>query len=61
LQSATPRAGDDAVAQSGGELARAVAAAAVGDDDLVPARAQRRQGFERAADPRRFIQRRDDD
>jgi hypothetical protein len=43
------------------EPRRAGAAAAVGDDHLVAAGAQRRQRGERGADALRLVQRRDDD
>jgi len=52
---------DDTVAEPSGKLARLILAAAVGDDHFVAARTQWRKRFERGADTRRLVQRRDDD
>ena len=61
LRGTAARRDDDPVAESRGKLRRAVFAAAVGDDHLVAARAQRRERLERGADAGGFVQRRDDD
>jgi hypothetical protein len=61
LRCAAARSGEHAIAQPGRERRGAVLAAAVDDDHLVAARAQRRERLERAADSRRLVQRRDDD
>ena len=51
----------DLSTKAGRELRSAVAAAAVGDDHLVAARAQRSERLERGADAARLVQRGDDD
>jgi hypothetical protein len=61
LHGAAALASQHAVAERPREVGRAVAAAAVDEDHFVAARAQRRQRLERGADPRRLVQRRDDD
>lgn len=61
LRCAAARRDDYPVAERRGEAYGAVVAAAVGDDHLVAARAQRRERLERGADARRLVQRRDDD
>jgi len=61
LRGAAARRDHDPVAESGGELARRVFAAAVDDDHLVAAPAKRRERLQRGADAGRLVQRRDDD
>jgi len=61
LRGATARRDHHPVAESRCEPGSAVLAAAVDDDHLVAARAQRRERLERGADARRLVQRRDDD
>ena len=52
--------GDDAIGERLGEARGAVAAAAVGDDDLGAAGAQRRQRRQRGNDDRRLVEHRND-
>jgi hypothetical protein len=52
---------DHAVALSARQVGGTIVAAAVGDDHLVAASAQRRQRLERGADAGRLVQRRQDD
>src|SRR5688572_18423153 len=61
LKGAAPWRGDETVATAGGALHRAVAAAAVGQDQLVAAAAQRRERLEGCVDALRLVQGRDDD
>ena len=57
----TARCREHPVGERRGPLRRAVAAAAVDDDDLVALSAKRLQRFERRADAGRFVEGRDDD
>ena len=52
--------GDDAVGERPGKLRGAVVAAAVGDDDLGAAGAQRCERPQRGSDDRRFVEHRND-
>src|SRR5688500_4317675 len=61
LPGSAARRGYHAIAEALRQLRRAVRAAAVGDDDLVPACAQRRQREQRRTNHLRLVQRGDDD
>ncbi len=61
LRRATAWGCDHRIRKLGRKLARAIAAAAVRDDDLDAARAQRRQRPQSRLDVCGFVQRRDDD
>ena len=61
LHTPAPRRTHQQIAHARRKLRRAVRAAAVRHDHLVPASAQRRERLERVADPRRLVQRGDDD
>ena len=61
LRRAPARRDHDAVAKPRRELGRAIAAAAIHDNDFMPARAQRCERLERGTDAARLVQRGDDD
>ena len=60
-RAASARGGDDPVGERSRQIGRAVAGAAVDDDDLGAARAQRRKRLQRRNDNRRFIEHWNDD
>jgi hypothetical protein len=61
LRRAAARRGKDRIAAPARKRVRAVRAAAVHDDHLVPARAKRREGLQRGGNARRLVQARNDD
>ena len=61
LQRPSARRFDDSVTEPGRHLGRAIAAAAIHENDFMAARAQRRERLERGTDAARLVQRGDDD